>query len=181
MILPTVTRPSAAWPTTSSSAKKRCAAKAKLGPDDPDTLASMNNLASATAVGRYADALKLHRRDLCRGRISVLAKDHPEMLLAMNSLANAYILSRSLRRRPQAVAKKRWLFTSRKPGPRPSRHARAACKSGQQLRLRPLCRSAQAPPGDFRSCAAAKLGPDHPATLLTMGHLAGESYEARPV
>jgi hypothetical protein len=51
--------------------------KAKLGPDHPDTLASMNNLAhSYAALGRQADALKLREQTLAL-RKAKLGPDHP--------------------------------------------------------------------------------------------------------
>ena len=45
--------------------------KARLGPDHPDTLTSMNNLAiSYAALGRHAEALKLHEETLALRRPS---------------------------------------------------------------------------------------------------------------
>ena len=45
--------------------------KAKLGPDHPDTLMSMNNLAgSYAALGRHAEALKLIEETLAHGKPS---------------------------------------------------------------------------------------------------------------
>jgi hypothetical protein len=42
--------------------------KAKLGPDHPDTLMSMHNLAyGCAALGRHADALKLQEASRCHG------------------------------------------------------------------------------------------------------------------
>jgi tetratricopeptide (TPR) repeat protein len=64
--------------------------KAKLGPDHPDTLASMNNLARTySALGRHADAVKLLEETLAlyRGK---LGPDHPDTLTSMHNLAISY-------------------------------------------------------------------------------------------
>ena len=64
--------------------------KAKLGPDHPDTLMSMNDLASSySALGRHAEALKLYEETLAL-RKAKLGPDHPDTLVTMNMLADAY-------------------------------------------------------------------------------------------
>src|SRR5207245_8153150 len=61
-----------------------------LGPDHPDTLQSMNNLAAAyLAVGRLTDALPLFEETLKR-RTATLGPDHPGTLATMNNLAWTY-------------------------------------------------------------------------------------------
>src|SRR5262249_44096841 len=60
------------------------------GPDDPDTLRSMYGLASSyAALGRHAEALKLHEEALGLKKAK-LGPDHPDTLRSMNSLANSY-------------------------------------------------------------------------------------------
>ena len=62
----------------------------QLGPDHPDTLRSMNNLAgSYDGLGRYADALQLHEETLAL-RKAKLGPDHPDTLASMNNLAVSY-------------------------------------------------------------------------------------------
>src|SRR5262249_25148929 len=57
--------------------------QAKLGPDHPDTLASMFNLAlSYDALGRHADALQVREETLARVK-ATLGPDHPETLRVM--------------------------------------------------------------------------------------------------
>ena len=103
--------------------------KAKLGPDHPDTLRSMNNLATSYySLGRHAEALKLHEETLAL-RKAKLGPDHPDTLASMNNLAASYY---SL-----------------------GRHAEALKLCEETLALR-----------------KAKLGPDHPDTLLSMNNLA---------
>jgi hypothetical protein len=59
------------------------------GPDHPDTLKSMNNLAlSYTALNRPADALKLNE-EVLEIRKRVLPKDHPDTLKEMWNLAES--------------------------------------------------------------------------------------------
>jgi hypothetical protein len=75
--------------------------KAKLGPDHPDTLRSMNGLASShAALGRHAEALKLRAETLAL-RKAKLGPDHPETLLSMSNLAESLV---ALHRPSEAVA-----------------------------------------------------------------------------
>jgi serine/threonine protein kinase len=61
-----------------------------LGPDHPDALSSMNNLAETYAeLGRHPEALKLHEETL-EGRKVKLGPDHPDTLRSMSNLANSY-------------------------------------------------------------------------------------------
>ena len=63
---------------------------AKLGPDHPDTLSSMQNLACAyDDLGRYGDALALFEETLAL-RKAKLGPDHPDTLRTMNDLARVY-------------------------------------------------------------------------------------------
>src|SRR4029078_13197316 len=60
-----------------------------LGPDHPDTLASVNNLAiSCPEAGRKAEAVRLHERALA-GRVRVLGPEHPDTLAQRKQLAAA--------------------------------------------------------------------------------------------
>lgn len=64
--------------------------KARFGPDHPDTLAWMNNLAIAyQELGRTEEAMKLHE-EAVRGGKARLGTDHPDTLAWMDNLANAY-------------------------------------------------------------------------------------------
>src|SRR5262249_50487262 len=61
--------------------------KAKLGPDHPDTLYSMYNLARTYYdLGRYAEALRLHEETLTLPKTK-LGPDHPETLWIMSNKA----------------------------------------------------------------------------------------------
>src|SRR5205823_4423156 len=63
---------------------------AKLGPDHPNTLRSMSNLANCYLdAGRTQDALKLFEETL-RLRKAKLGPDQADTLWTMNNLANSY-------------------------------------------------------------------------------------------
>ena len=64
---------------------------AKLGPDHPETLVSMSNVANRlAALGRLPEALALREAALER-RKAKLGPDHPETLKSMNDLAVSYV------------------------------------------------------------------------------------------
>ena len=87
--------------------------KAKLGPDHPDTLTSMNNLATGyQAAGKLDLALPLFEQTL-KLRKAKLGPDHPDTLTSMNNLA-------------------RWLPGRRQAGPGP-----AAVRADAQADARP--------------------------------------------
>ena len=66
------------------------ARKAKLGPDHPDTLASMHNLAwSYNGAGQHDRATKLFEETLALMKAK-LGPDHPDTLICMYSLAISY-------------------------------------------------------------------------------------------
>ena len=61
-----------------------------LGPEHPDTLYSMNGLASSTqsrASTPQAEALNSQTLEIRR---RVLGPEHPDTLISMNNLANVY-------------------------------------------------------------------------------------------
>ena len=61
-----------------------------LGPDDPETLTSQNNLASAYQdAGRTAEAIRLYELNL-EVRERLLGPDHPSTLTSRGNLAAAY-------------------------------------------------------------------------------------------
>jgi hypothetical protein len=67
----------------------QCRAKTKLGPDHPDTLTSMNNLAvSYGTLGRHADAVKLHEETLAPRKTKLGPEPRTHTLRSMAKLAN---------------------------------------------------------------------------------------------
>ncbi|KAH0556587.1 hypothetical protein GP486_005564 [Trichoglossum hirsutum] len=66
------------------------ARRRNLGDEHPDTLTSMDNLASGYgALGRVQDAVELHERAL-EARKRTLGDEHPDTLISMNNLAIDY-------------------------------------------------------------------------------------------
>jgi serine/threonine-protein kinase len=69
-----------------------------LGPEHPDTLTAMNNLAVSYAkVGRWDETLKMREDVLALDR-KALGSEHPDTLKSMNNLAMAYIHTKSYRK-----------------------------------------------------------------------------------
>ena len=65
-------------------------AEQKLGPEHPDTLTSVNNLASLyESQGRYGEAEPLYLRALAASE-KVLGPEHPDTLGSVNNLAGLY-------------------------------------------------------------------------------------------
>ncbi len=65
-------------------------ARRAFGPEHPDTLMSMNNLASLYAdQGRYGEAEPLYVETLAIST-RVLGPEHPDTLMSMNNLASLY-------------------------------------------------------------------------------------------
>jgi eukaryotic-like serine/threonine-protein kinase len=70
--------------------------KAELGPDHPDTLTAMGELAHAfQAAGKLDQALPMFRETLTLTKAK-LGPDHPDTLLSMNNLAFAYYFDSNL-------------------------------------------------------------------------------------
>jgi tetratricopeptide (TPR) repeat protein len=148
-----------------------------LGPDHPDTLAVLNNLAQAyTSAGRPAEAIEiLERTSAARER--VLGAGHPDILVARNNLAGAY---RDAGRLPEAIAlfertladSERLLGTDH-PGTLMARNYLASA-------YRQAGRIAEAVALFERTLAGRVrvLGNDHPDTLFARSNLASVYQDA---
>ena len=76
-----------------------------LGPEHPDTLSSMNNLAIALRdMGQHAEAAQQHRRALAI-RQRVLGPEHPDTLSSMSNLAMRLATWGSMRRRHSSTGR----------------------------------------------------------------------------
>ena len=150
----------------------------ELGPDDVETLTSMNDLAVAyQAVGRLDEAIRAAQarpRNL-QGQVGT---QHPTTLRTMNNLAMAY---QSAGRAPEAIP----LFEARarvaegNARARPPRHS--------DLHEQPRRSLPRPPAGSPKPCrywnrlyegSRATLGPEHPDTLTAMNNLATAYLEA---
>jgi serine/threonine protein kinase len=147
----------------------------ELGPDHPNTLGSMNNLANSyAALGRNAEALKLREETLALQK-SKLGPDHPDTLGTMNNLANSYAdLGRNaeaLKLRDETLALQKSKLGPDHPDTLNSMHNLASSYTA-------LGRNAEALKLDEETLALrkAKLGPDHPDTLNSMNNLASSYY-----
>jgi tetratricopeptide (TPR) repeat protein len=139
----------------------------RLGPDHPDTLASMNHLANSyAALGRHADAVELREQTLTLRRAK-FGPDHPDTLVSMNNLANGYeALGRhadALRLRTQTLELRKAKLGPDHPDTLVSMHNLANSyaalgRDADALRLRQQTLTRM----------KAKLGPDHPTTLVSM-------------
>jgi serine/threonine protein kinase/tetratricopeptide (TPR) repeat protein len=151
-----------------------------LGPDHPDTLASMNHLANSyAALGRHTDALELREQTLALRRVK-LGADHPDTLASMHNLANSYeALGRgadALALRERVLGLRTVRFGPDHPDTLQSMHNLA---SGYAT----VGRHADAVPLHEQTLALMKVrfGADHPYTLMSRNNLAyGYAALGRP-
>ncbi len=149
---------------------------AALGPDDPDTLLSMNWLANSYAkLGRYTDALRL-REETFALRKAKLGPDHVDTLRSMSNLAISYFdVGRhveALKLNKESLALKKAKLGPDDPETLRNMNNLAVNyfdlgRYGEALRLN----------DETLAIEKAKLGPDHPETLSSMSNQA-ETYAA---
>jgi serine/threonine protein kinase/tetratricopeptide (TPR) repeat protein len=145
------------------------------GPDHPDTLRSMNNLANSyDALGRHADAVALHEATLAL-RKATLGPDHPDTLTSMNNLANSY---NALGRHADALALHEAALSLQKATLGPDHPDTLTSMNNLANSYAALGRhgDAVALREATLTLLKAKLGPDHPDTLTAMNNLASSYY-----
>jgi serine/threonine protein kinase len=152
-------------------ARARAAFEERLGPDHPDTLTSMNNLALGyQATGKLDLALPLYQETLKRTAAN-LGPDHPDTLTSMNNQAVGYQAAGKL-----DLALPLWEETLKlrraKLGPdhpdtvQSMSNLAVGYQAAGKLDLAlPLLQ-------ETLKLMRAKLGPDHPHTLTSMNNLA---------
>ncbi len=148
---------------------------AKLGPDHPDTLRSMNNLAASyLELGRYAEALAL-REETLKLFTAKLGRDHPETLVSMGNLASSYA---ALGRHPDALALREGTVKLQKAklGPDHPETLRSMYNLADSYEAVGRLPQALALREEMLPLRKAKLGPDHPDTLKSMSSLATSYY-----
>jgi eukaryotic-like serine/threonine-protein kinase len=146
------------------------------GPDHPDMLASMNNLAlSYSDLGRHAEALKLHERTLAL-RKAKLGPDHYDTLASMNNLANSY---RAMGRHADALKLREETLALQKVKLGPDHPDTLGSMNNLVDSYLALGRHTEALKlgEETLVLSKAKVGPDHPDTLTSMHNLA-RSYSA---
>ena len=148
-----------------------------LGPDHPDTLTTLQSLASAyKAASMLPEAIAMLER-VRDARIAKLGPDHPDTPSALNNLATAY---ETVGQIPEAIA----LFER----VRDARIAKVGPDHPSTLTTLDNLAVAYAGVGKFpeaiamheriRDARIARLGPDHPDTLTTLNHLGFAYREA---
>jgi serine/threonine protein kinase/tetratricopeptide (TPR) repeat protein len=172
--------------TAQQCEKARALYTKHLGPDHPDTLKSMHNLARAYhALGRYAEALRLKEETLAQ-RQARLGPDHPDTLMTMNSLAAGYSV---LGRHAEALQLYEKTLELRKDRLGPNHPDTLHSMHNLAVGYSALGRQAEALHLREKTLELrqAQLGPDHPDTLASIEDLAngyqalGRHVEALPL
>jgi tetratricopeptide (TPR) repeat protein len=151
--------------------KARATRAAKLGPDHPSTLISMNSLALGYgADGQLDRALPLMEETL-KLRKAKLGPDHSDTLMSMNNLATGYLYAGRLDQALPLLEETLKLSKS-KLGPdhadtvmSMNNLANGYTAAGRLDQALPLLE-------ETLKLSKAKLGPDHPSTLISMNSLA---------
>jgi eukaryotic-like serine/threonine-protein kinase len=143
-----------------------------LGPGDPLTLTSMNNLAVALGkAGRAAEAVPLHQRELAYSQ-ATLGRDHPETLKSMNGLAVAL---RHAGRIDEAIPLFEEVLKLRTAKLGPRHQETLTTLNNLAVAYRLAGRAAEAIALHERDLEQTRkdLGADHPDTLTIMDNLGG--------
>jgi serine/threonine protein kinase len=149
--------------------------RAKLGPNHPDTLNSMSNLAIGYLdAGRLAEAIALHAETL-KIRKAVLGPEHPDTLRSMGNLVIGY---RTAGRLNEAIALNEETLPLMKAKLGADHPDTLRCMSSLAYNYFLAGRPAEAVALDEETLRLrkAKLGPNHPDTLRSMNNLALAYY-----
>jgi serine/threonine protein kinase len=151
---------------------------AKLGPDHPDTLVSMNNLAAAYQVsGQVAKAVPLYEAALEKTKAK-LGPDHTATLGSMDSLALAYQASGQL---AKAVPLHQAALEKTKAKLGPDHSETLTCMNNLAVAYWRLKRLDRSIPlfEELLKRYAKQLGRHHPRTLQTLASLGVNYRDAR--
>jgi tetratricopeptide (TPR) repeat protein len=152
--------------------------KARLGPDHPNTLHILNNLASAyREVGKLPEAIALFER-VRDARIAKLGPDHPDTLTTLDNLAGAY---RDVGNLPEAIALFERVRDVEIARLGPDHPDTLVTLNNLALAYRDVGKLPEAIAlfERVREGEIAKLGPDHPHTLTTLNNLAAAYWSAK--
>jgi serine/threonine protein kinase/tetratricopeptide (TPR) repeat protein len=147
------------------------------GPENPETLTAMNNLASSyDYAGRTDEALKLGEEVLARSR-KVPGPEHPVTLQAMHNLASIYP---DAGRKDEALKLEEELLALRRKVNGPEHPDTLAAMNNLSIRYVEAGRRNEALKLREELVALVRkvLGPEHPDTLLAMNNLANSYAEA---
>ena len=146
-----------------------------LGPEHPDTLRAMHNLAiSYSFAGRREEALKL-REEVLTFRRKVLGPEHPDTLMAMGNLAFSY---RDAGHREEALKLEERILSLRSKALGPEHSDTLMAMGNLALSYRDAGRREEALKLGVETLRLFRKvnGPEHPDTLRMMNNLA-VSYE----
>jgi tetratricopeptide (TPR) repeat protein len=145
--------------------------KAKLGPDDGDTLRAADVLASGYGyLGRHPEALKLREETLAL-RKAKLGPDHRDTLRSMGNLASSYFW---LGRREEALKMRKETLALKKANLGPNDPETHGTMDALAMHYYTLGQDTEALPlfEETLALRKAKFGPNHPATVWSMVNLA---------
>ncbi|KAK3612822.1 hypothetical protein LTR22_028443, partial [Elasticomyces elasticus] len=143
-----------------------------LGPEHPNTLTSVSNLAEVLrSQGKYEAAEEMNRRAL-KGREKALGPEHPSTLTSVGNLAGLlesqgkYEAAEEMNRR----ALKGW---EKALGPEHPNTLTSVGNLGKVLRSQGKYEAAEEMNRRALKGYEKALGPEHPSTLVSVGNLAG--------
>jgi serine/threonine protein kinase len=152
-------------------AQARQGLQSALGPNHPDTLASISNLAVAfQAVGQAGKAVPLLEQVVEKFKAK-LGPDHPDTLTSMNNLAEAY---RAVGQAGKAVPLLEQALEGRKAKLGPDHPDTLRSMNDLAVAYLAIGQAGQAVPllEQVLEGCKPKLGTDHPHTLTTLNNLA---------
>jgi serine/threonine protein kinase len=158
--------------------KARATLATRLGPDHPDTLSSMNDLALGyQEAGKLDLALPLHE-EILKLRKAKLGPDHPDTLTSMNNLATSYL---DARKPDLALPLFEEALKHQRAKLGPDHPDTLAYMNNLAWTYRDAGKLDLALPlfQETLKLLKAKLGPDHPNTLSSMNNLAAGYWTAR--
>ena len=142
-----------------------------LGPDDPDTLQSRNDLANAYRdAGRLDEAISLHEQVMA-ARERVLGPDHPRTLSSRDNIGNAY---RDVGRLDEAISLHEQVLAARERvlGPDHPHPLTSRDNIGNAYRDAGRLDEAISLHEHVTAARERVLGPDHPDTLKSRDNIA---------
>ncbi|KAH8733178.1 kinesin light chain 1 [Phaeosphaeriaceae sp. PMI808] len=146
-------------------------AKKVLGPEHPDTLTSMGNLALVLDnQGKYEEAEAMNRQTLAR-REKVLGPEHPSTLTSMSNLAGV-LDNQGKYEEAEAINRQTLARGEKVLGPEHPDTLTSMSNLAWVLNRQGKYEEAEVMNRRELECAKKVLGPEHPSTLTSMGNLA---------
>jgi uncharacterized protein YjgD (DUF1641 family) len=160
--------------------KARLTRQRELGAEHPDTLATLNSLASAyQADGKLPEAIKLYEQ-VKDAKVAKLGADHPSTLNTLINLAAAY---RDAGKLTEAIKLYEQVRVAQVAKLGADHHHTLAMLNNLAVAYQTAGKLPEAIKlfEQVRDAAVAKLGADHPDTLATLNSLARAYHDAGKV